>query len=110
MCFAMTALVACKAGVSNHDNVMHFDTDSHKTGTDDRCSVCMSHDTGDFVGQMRDSNRIIKGFGGSRTKTLKCGTLLWKWHDSEGVEHKFKTPNSHCVPEGEQDSLAHNIG
>ena len=103
---AMTALVACPAGVSGNHNVVHFDTDSFKIGMDNRCSARASHKIGDFVGNTMDSNETMRGFGGTRTKTLECGTLMLKWLDDDGLEHKFKMPNSYCVPEGEMRLLS----
>lgn len=72
----MAALVACLAGASAHNNEVIFDTDSHKIGIDNGCSACISHKIDDFMGNLKDSNKIIKGFGRTRTKTLKCGTLV----------------------------------
>ena len=100
MHYVMTALMACPAGVSGYNNHVHFDTDSYKIGIDNRCSACILHKIGDFVGNLVDSNKSIRGFGGTRTKTLKYGTLLWKWMDNDGLEHSFKIPNSYYVPEG----------
>ena len=44
-----------------------FDTDSGQVGIDNRASGCFSHVIEDFVGPMRDCNKVVKGFGGSRT-------------------------------------------
>eukprot|EP00978_Attheya_sp_CCMP212_P032841 scaffold129914_cov59-Attheya_sp.AAC.1 len=77
-----------------------FDTDSGLIGVDNRCSGCISHIAEDFIGELRDSGRVIKGFGGTKTTGIKIGTLLWKWCDNEGQEHKFKIPNSFYVPHG----------
>ena len=56
----MTALVACPAGVSGYHNHVYFDTDSYKIGIDNRCSACILHKIGDFVGNLMDSNKSIK--------------------------------------------------
>ena len=92
--------MAMKADVGIHTNTMRFDTDSAKVGIDNRCSACISHVPQDFIGALTDSNRTIKGFGGSRTTGIKVGTLLWKWNDDNGKEHAFHIPNSYYVPDG----------
>ena len=56
----MSALVACPAGASGNCNHVHFDTDSCKIGIDNRCSACTSHEIGDFVGKLVDSNKTTK--------------------------------------------------
>ena len=81
-------------------NSVRFDTDSSPVGIDNRCTGCISHVAEDFVGQLRDSDKSIKGFGGSRTSQIKIGTLSWKWMDNEGKELKFLIPNSYYVPSG----------
>lgn len=63
--------MSAKAGsqeVSN--NKAMFDTDSDHIGIDNRASACMSDDVSDFVGLLRPTNRIVKGFAGSRTTNL----------------------------------------
>jgi len=82
------------------DNATPFDTDSKLTGVDNRCSACMSHDVDDFEGPVIPTNWTIKGFAGSRTANVSTGTIVWKWLDDEGAEHKFTIPNSHHVPAG----------
>lgn len=46
--------------------LVNFDTDSKPIGIDNRCSACILHDIKDFIGNLRQSNRTIKGFGGIR--------------------------------------------
>eukprot|EP00978_Attheya_sp_CCMP212_P025957 scaffold84501_cov28-Attheya_sp.AAC.2 len=42
-------------------------------------------------GGLRDSGRVVQGFGGTKTTGIKIGTLvLWKWCNNRGQEHKFK--------------------
>ena len=54
----------------------------------------------DFIGQLHDSQKSIKGFGGTWTKDVKIGTLLWRWMDDNEKEFKFHIPNSYYVPSG----------
>jgi hypothetical protein len=42
-----------------------FDTDSSTVGIDNRCSGCISHINEDFVGELKKTDRVIKGFGGA---------------------------------------------
>jgi hypothetical protein len=79
---------------------VRFDLDSKWVGVDKRCSGCISHVRSDFVGILNDCNRVIKGFGGSRTTNVKVGTIRWKWEDDQGRQHSFDIPNSFYVPDG----------
>ena len=56
-------------------NQAFFDTDSAPVGVDNRFSGCISHQIADFIGYLVDCNRIIKGFGGTRTTNIKMGTI-----------------------------------
>jgi hypothetical protein len=78
----------------------YFDTDSRPVGIDNRCSACISHDVTDFIGDIRPSNRWIKGFGGSRTTNVQTGTLQWSLEDDDGKVHTFRIPNSYYVEQG----------
>jgi hypothetical protein len=78
----------------------YFDTDSKPVGIDNRCSACISHDVTDFIGELRPSNRWIKGFGGSRTTNIQTGTLQWLLEDDDGKVHTFRIPNSYYVEQG----------
>jgi hypothetical protein len=77
-----------------------FDTDSVPIGVDNRCTGCNSNRIEDFEGPMVESNRAIKGFGGSRTTGIMIGTLAWRWMDNAGREHKFLIPKSFHVKGG----------
>ena len=72
-----------------------FDTDSGTVGIDNRASGCFSHVIDDFVGPVRDCNRIVKGFGGSKTSNVKIGTLKWSWEDDKGLKTTHLIPNSY---------------
>ena len=51
-------------------------------------------------GILRPVNRAIKGFGGTRTWNVQQGTIIWKFCDDNGMQHKFRIPNSYYVPDG----------
>ena len=87
-------------------NSVHLDTDSGAVGVDNRCTACMSHVAEDFAGELKECNRAVKGFGGSRVTNIMEGTLKWKWSDDEGVIHTFTIPNSYCVPHGKARLLS----
>ena len=95
----MTAL-AMQATSNNYITNTTFDSDSSMIGIDNRCSACMSHVIEDFTGQMRECNKSIKGFGGSKVYNVKIGTIIWRWEDDEGKIHKFTIPNLYYVPDG----------
>ena len=42
-----------------------FDTDAEYVGIDNRCSACISHEISDFIGNVSETKRSIKGFGGA---------------------------------------------
>ena len=85
---------------SYHLTQVVLDTDSGSIGVDNRCTACISHDPADFVGELQPCAKSIKGFGGTQTPLIKQGTLLWKWEDDQGLQHKFLIPNSFYVPSG----------
>ena len=62
---------------NDHDRIILLDTDSYAIGIDNRASGSFYHVSTDYVGPLRDSNRIVKGFGGSKTSSVKIGTLKW---------------------------------
>jgi hypothetical protein len=78
----------------------YFDTDSKPVGIDNRCSACISHDVTDCIGELRPSNRWIKGFGGSRTTNIQTRTLQWLLEDDDGKVQTFRIPNSYYVEQG----------
>ena len=43
----------------------------------------------------------MRGFAGTKFSNIEMGTMGWRWLDDHSMEHKFRMPNSHCVPEGE---------
>ena len=92
--------VAMQAKSAAEERTIQFDTDSVPVGIDNRCSACISHKAEDFIGQLKDSSKSIKGFGGARTTNIKVGTLSWTWNDDGGKPHKFIIPNSYYVPSG----------
>ena len=94
------SVMAMETRARNRTNNVRFDTDSAPVGIDNRCTACISHIAEDFIGQLHDSQRSIKGFGGTRTNNVKIGTLVWRWMDDNGKEFKFHIPNSYYVPSG----------
>jgi hypothetical protein len=101
MAFAAVAVQA--NGVQSNyylETMVIFDTDLVPVGVDNRCTGCISNRIEDFEGPMIESNRAIKGFGGSRTTGIMIGTLAWRWMDNAGREHKFLIPKSFHVKGG----------
>ena len=77
-----------------------FDSDSAMVGIDNRCSGCITHVRTDIPGELTPCNRVIKGFGGTRTTNVWQGTIHWSWDDDQGQTHKMVIPNAYYVPEG----------
>lgn len=105
-CAALAMQAGAPRTAHRYQNVAIFDTDSKGVGIDNRCSACISDDIDDFEGAVHETDRVIKGFGGTRTTGVKVGTLKWKWHDDEGKLHTFRIPNSYYVPNGEVKLLS----
>jgi len=95
----VTLVMQAKGCQGVHDDTTPFDTDSKLMGVDNRCSGCMSRDINDFEGPAIPTNWTIKRFAGLRTANASTGTIVWKWLDNKGAEHKFTMPNLHCAPE-----------
>ena len=92
--------VAVYASTIKAHRITPFDTDSAAVGIDNRASGCFSHVSTDIVGPLRDSNQIVKGFGGSHTSSVKIGTLKWTWLDDQGKEWTHYIPNSFYCEHG----------
>ena len=52
--------------VNHYSTSITIDSDSGEIGIDKRCTSCISHTTEYFVGELFDSTRRIKWFGGTR--------------------------------------------
>ena len=83
-----------------------FDTDTKAIGIDNRCSACISHDINDFIGPVHKSDKVISAFGGRQQMRVYKGTIVWSWIDDNGVQSKFRIPNSYYVPEGKSRLLS----
>ena len=89
-----------KTSTPRNVNVFQMDIDSANIGIDNRCNLCISHIYEDFVGELRESRRNIRGFGGVFQPKINAGTLLWRWGYDQGQEHKFLIPNSLFILSG----------
>ena len=96
----MCQSVAVYASTLKAYRITPIDTDSCTIGIDNRASGCFSHVATDFVGPLRDSNRVVKGFGGSHTSSVKIGTLKWTWLDDDGKSWTHYIPNSYYCQSG----------
>ena len=79
--FEATEIVAqqvlCMHTKSGGSHTQMWDTDSYPIGVDNRCTACISHSIDDFVGSFQDTERTIRGFGGSTHVGIKKGTVKW---------------------------------
>jgi len=93
------------------DSLTLFDSDAKAIGIDNRCSACISHDINDFVDPVLKSDKVISAFGGRQQMKGYKGTIAWSWTDDDGVQTKFRIPNSYYVfRRGKVSCLVHNIG
>lgn len=84
---AHKALLAQQAHASKQRRTIILDTDSKPIGIDNRATAFFSGDIDDFEGPLRESNRVVKGFGGSRTTGVKIGTAVIRIEDDHGRIH-----------------------
>ena len=91
---------AMTAKTKIRSNVITFDSDSAPVGIDNRCLACIGHIPEDFIGDLVDTDRTIRGFAGTKISRVKIGTLRWSWLDDQGIEHTFNIPKSYFVPQG----------
>jgi hypothetical protein len=77
-----------------------FDTDSALIGIDNRASACMSDNIHDFCGSLQPTNRVIRGFAGTKTTNVQMGTISWRIEDDSGKITTHIIPNSYYVPDG----------
>jgi hypothetical protein len=77
-----------------------FDTDSALIGIDNRASACMSDNIHDFSGTLQPTNRVIRGFAGTKTTNVQIGTISWRIEDDNGKVTTHVIPNSYYVPDG----------
>ena len=96
----LTIKVMVLSATTAAQNHASFDTDSARVGVDNICPGCISHKVTDFIGELVDCNRTIKGFGGTRTTNIKMGKTKWSWLDDEGMVNTHHIPNSYYAPEG----------
>jgi hypothetical protein len=97
---AMAVMIFMESSRARRTNTAHFDMDATTIGVDSRCTACISDKWEHFVGELMPGRKVIKGFHGSKTTEVMTGTILWKWLDSNGLEHEFKIPCSYFIPEG----------
>ena len=91
--FAMSVLAMNMQATIATERYTAFETDTAFVGVDNR-------ELSGFVGPLKPSGKVIKGFGGSRTTNVQVGTLRWTWEDDQGAKHTFTIPNSYYVPGG----------
>jgi hypothetical protein len=77
-----------------------FNTDSALIGIDNRASACMSDNIHDFSGPLQPTNRVIRGFAGTKTTNVQIGTISWRIEDDNGKVTTHIIPNSYYVPDG----------
>ena len=96
----LTYSLLSMSSTTRYHHVVAMDNDAEAIGIDNGASACISHQVDDFIGDPHDSNRVIVGYNGSKTRNLKTGTLRWNWTDDTGMAHSHIIPNSFYSPEG----------
>ena len=96
----MCSAVMVYAATAKRQNITPFDTDTAMIGIDNRASGCFSHVASDFVGDLRECHRTVKGFGGTSTSNVKMGTLKWSWLDDMGKMHTHHISDSYYSKSG----------
>ena len=111
---ALTTLIVSPASATDsHDGIpatnpdlATFDTDSLDFGIDNRCSACISNVKEHFVGDLIQSNKVIKGYGGTRVQNVWTGTMQINIADDNGRVETFKIPHSYYAPDGDARLLS----
>ena len=75
-------------------------------GVDNRCSACISNVKEHFVGDLQKTNKVIKGYGGSRIHNVWEGTMSIRIADDNGSVETFVIPHSYYVPDGDARLLS----
>ena len=73
-----------------------FDTDSLDFGVDNQCSACISNVRKHFVGDLLKTNKVIKGYGGTRIHNVCQGTMKLPMEDDNGKVETFMIPQLLC--------------
>ena len=102
----LTSLVVSPAGAHPangvHDGVQvkaAFDTDSLDFGANNHWSACISNVKEHFVGDLVQTNKVIKGYGGTRVHNVWQGTMKLSVEDDTGQVETFTIPNSYYAPD-----------
>jgi hypothetical protein len=92
-----------QTGGGRSERPVRFNTDSHSLlGIDNRCSKSISPDPLDFIGKVKNTNRAITRFGGSKVTGIKRGTIQWHWEDDTGQVRQFDIPGLYYVLNAKQ--------
>ena len=99
---AMTTILKAETIDSIHTAryIQQWDSDSELIGIGNIYLACMSHDPTDFVGDLQECKRTIKGFGGQTHYNVFIGTIKWHWEDDQGKIHKCLILRSNYVKKG----------
>ena len=73
-CFPVMAMNT-KTSTPRNDNVFHMDTYSATIVIENRCTLCILKIAEDFVGEIIEPRRKIRGFGEVIQPKIKTGTL-----------------------------------
>ena len=101
---AEEAILAKQAAANPKRHTFIVDSDSKAIGIDNRASAFISGDITDFQGPLIDTNKVVKGFGGTRVTGVKRGTAVIRIEDDEGRTHRVRLKDSYYV-QGSKDRL-----
>jgi Reverse transcriptase (RNA-dependent DNA polymerase) len=103
--YAMDAILAKQASLQNKAPHFYLDSDSRPLGIDNRATAFISGDINDFeVGHLRNTDQVVRGFGGTTVRGVKRGTAIIRLEDDTGRVHIIRLRNSYYVP-GSKDRL-----
>jgi hypothetical protein len=100
LCLPVIAMAAQSKSVQPSVLPHIFDTDSALIGVDNRASACMSDNIHDFCGPLLPTNRVVRGFAGTKTTNVQMGTIQWRIEDDNGKISTHTIPHSYYVPDG----------
>ena len=74
-----------------------FDFDVYQMALDTGASVCISNNSRDFIGPIKQTRKVVDGIAEGLQAT-GVQTIRWRLQDKEGRKHKIDIPNSLLVP------------
>ena len=97
-------VVAHQARDDTDAHQFHPDWDARQLGIDNPATAFISGHIEDFDGPLLETNKVVRGVGGTRITGAKQGTASFILEDDTGTPHRIALPGSYYIP-GTTDRL-----